>query len=118
MKVLICGSRYWTDYNLIHDTLKPLPPDSLIITGGARGADSSAKEAAKKLNLECKVIRAKWEVYGRSAGPIRNREMLDMKPDIVIAFHSDLAESRGTKDCVREAQRRGITVRIIGGVRR
>jgi len=38
--------------------------------------------------------------------------MLDEKPDLVIAFHPNLAESKGTKDCVNEAKRRGIPVEV------
>lgn len=39
--------------------------------------------------------------------------MLDEKPDLVVAFHDALHRSRGTKDCVEEAQRRGIPVRVF-----
>lgn len=50
---------------------------------------------------------ADWERYGKRAGPIRNRKMLDQGPDLVVAFGGD----KGTADCVREARRRGIAVR-------
>jgi hypothetical protein len=38
--------------------------------------------------------------------------MLDLKPDLVIAFHEDLNVSKGTMDCILEANRRGIKVEI------
>ena len=44
---------------------------------------------------------ADWKKYGKSAGPIRNREMLKMDPDIVLIFHDDPKNSKGTKDCVK-----------------
>jgi hypothetical protein len=42
--------------------------------------------------------------------------MLDMSPDLVLAFHNNIKESKGTKDCVSEAARRGILVEIIGSI--
>lgn len=53
---------------------------------------------------------ADWERNGRAAGPIRNRQMLDGKPDLVIAFPG----GKGTADMVAEAKRRGIAVREVG----
>ena len=89
-------------------------PITALIQGGARGADSIARQAAQQLNIYCKTYHADWKTYGRAGGPIRNRMMLDTKPDLVVAFHDNLDASRGTKDCVTEAKRRGIPVVIYG----
>lgn len=85
----------------------------IIMTGGASGADTIAHEVAKKLGLETIVVEAEWNKYGRAAGPLRNRKMLDLKPEGVIAFHRDIQKSKGTIDCMREAMRRGIRVELI-----
>jgi len=54
---------------------------------------------------------AHWDEYGRAAGPIRNRQMLDKGwADAVVAFHLNLDESKGTADMVREARKRGLPV--------
>jgi hypothetical protein len=45
------------------------------------------------------AMPADWANHGKAAGPIRNRKMLDLKPDLVLAFHADLTNSKGTKDC-------------------
>ena len=87
-------------------------PDE-VITGGASGADTHAYECCKEDGFAVVKIEAKWWKYGRAAGPIRNREMLDKKPDLVLAFHDDLEHSRGTLDTVTEAKRRGIEVRLV-----
>lgn len=47
------------------------------------------------------------------AGPLRNRQMLDEVPDLVLAFHAEMQSSKGTKDCVLEANRRGIKWRVV-----
>ena len=49
--------------------------------------------------------------FGRSAGAIRNRDMLDTgKPDLVVAFSG----GRGTADMVRRAGKAGVAVNRPG----
>lgn len=107
MKIIICGSRDWVRYELIDNTvfrLKQILADDLtIIEGEARGVDSMARISAKKYGIKVQQFPAKWTVFGKAAGPIRNREMLDQGPDMVIAFSNDIAESRGTKNMVNLA---------------
>jgi hypothetical protein len=55
---------------------------------------------------------ADWDLHGKAAGPIRNRQMLLAKPEIVIAFHDDLDSSKGTKDMVKIAKRTGVKVKL------
>lgn len=113
MVVLVCGDRNWTNKEMIRSILASLPNLDLVIHGAARGADSLAAEVAVELGIEHDPHPAKWTLFGRSAGPIRNRRMLNLKPDLVIAFHDDLwGRSKGTKDCVEEAMKRGISVKV------
>lgn len=115
MKVLVCGSRHLDKGWLkrIRERFERLPESSVIIEGGARGADLLARTAAEDTGLDVVELPANWKKYGLPAGPIRNRKMLDLQPDLVIAFHPDIDSSSGTKDCVAEARRRGITVEIV-----
>jgi hypothetical protein len=41
---------------------------------------------------------------------IPNAEMIATKPDYVTAIHRDLARSKGTKDCVKQALEAGLDV--------
>ena len=112
MKVVITGSREWTDKQRIFRRLAELPDKTTIIAGGARGADTIAAEACEVYaHLTLQEFPADWEQYGKRAGYIRNAQMLDEKPDLVIAFWD--GESRGTLGCMKEAQRRGIPVEVI-----
>ena len=111
LKVVITGSRYWEDGDLIKKALQCYNIKTLI-HGGARGADSLADTVAKALNINVLVFEAEWDKYGTKAGPIRNRKMLDQKPDLVIAFNTDLKHSSGTLDTVREALKRNIPVKL------
>jgi DNA-binding MurR/RpiR family transcriptional regulator len=111
LKVVVSGSRGWTDYAAIRMALAELPARSTIIVGGARGADTLAEEAAHHLGHVVDVYRADWDRYGKRAGYIRNALMLDQEPDLVLAFWD--GESKGTLHTMKEAKRRNIPVEVI-----
>jgi hypothetical protein len=119
MKILACGDRDWGDHNLIHETLAKFGQDTILVVGGARGADTIAENCGHELGFTVLVFPANWDQFGKRAGPIRNRQMLNEKPDLVIAFHDDLQASKGTKDTVTEAHKRNIKVQVVthGGSR-
>ncbi|MFN7629670.1 MAG: SLOG family protein, partial [Cyanobacteriota bacterium] len=52
-------------------------PVHLLLHGGARGADRSIRRAAQQLGWRVQALAADWRRYGRSAGPIRNRLLLE-----------------------------------------
>ena len=47
-----------------------------LFHGGARGADQAIDAAAERLGWPVAVMAAQWARYGRAAGPVRNRQML------------------------------------------
>jgi hypothetical protein len=98
MRVLVCGDRNWTDKEVIRSVLKALKPKpELVICGGARGADTLAKEVAIELGLKVVEFPANWALNGKAAGPMRNQKMLvEGQPTFVIAFHDDIKASKGT----------------------
>lgn len=116
MKVLITGSRTWTDWEAIRTELKALPKDVIIIHGACpSGADYIADKIVKEeLGIEPKPYPANWTKYGRGAGKVRNQEMLDKEhPDLVLAFHK--ANSPGTADMIERALNAHISVKTILG---
>jgi len=110
MKILVCGCRTWLDEETIKKVLSQYGPDTVIIQGEARGADITAKRVAEELKMTVIGFPAEWDKFGRRAGIIRNIQMLDTNPDLVIAFHNFLPNSKGTKHTVTEAINRGIKV--------
>lgn len=110
-KVLVTGSRDWTDAAKIKARLEELPPDTIVIAGGARGADEIARDAAMSLGMHCAEVKANWRSYKSDAGMLRNRVMLALEPDLVLAF--PLAQSRGTLGCIAEAEKLDIPVEVI-----
>jgi hypothetical protein len=119
MRVLVCGDRNWTDRRSIEREIRKLLEVgliSLVIEGGARGADAIARNVADQLGIPRQTFLADWSAYGKAAGPIRNLRMIaEGKPDLVLAFHADLAKSKGTKDMIESATRAGIPVRHFDG---
>jgi hypothetical protein len=113
MRILVCGDRNWTDYEMVLSALVELRP-TVVIEGGARGADACAKLAAGLLGIDTLSFPADWKTLGKAAGPIRNQRMLDVgKPDLVVAFHDDLGRSKGTNDMLARAERANIPTRLI-----
>lgn len=112
MKLLVCGDRNWADQAAITQVLSELKP-TLVIEGDARGADKMAGLAADQLGIAKAVFPADWDKYHRAAGPIRNQQMLDQKPDLVLAFHDDLMNSKGTKDMVKRSLKAQVPVVIF-----
>ncbi len=113
MRILVCGGRNYTNRLRIQNFIMDLPRDTVVIHGGARGADYLAGHYAKQYHLEVLVYPAKWVKLARAAGYIRNQQMLDeSKPDIVVYYHDDLLSSKGTADMVRRARDAGL--RVVG----
>lgn len=119
MKVLITGDRNWSCVESVVDALSRLPTPSVVIHGDAPGADTIAGFVAEALKLQVRAYPAKWDLYKKGAGPIRNQEMLDKEHlendpiDVCFAFHDDLSSSRGTADMVRRAKKADIEVCVF-----
>jgi hypothetical protein len=110
--VLVTGDRKWTDRYTIYQVLSRIAADHsedqlVLVHGDADGADTIAAEVGKELGFAVVPMEADWNRYKKAAGPIRNRKMLDLAPDEVHAFHDDLTQSKGTRNCVEQARKLG-----------
>ena len=98
MKVAIIGSRNFNDYELVVETLLEYENIiTLIVSGGAKGADMLGERWAKEKNKELLVFHPDWVKYGKSAGFIRNKDIIE-NSDIVFAFWDGI--SKGTKHSI------------------
>jgi len=123
MRILVCGSRHFNDWELLHDTLWNFmesrkteeyvcTDEYTIIHGDAPGADTLADKFAYTYGTNLEVYPANWREHGKAAGPIRNKQMLDEgKPDLVIAFWD--GKSPGTQNMIEQAQKAGVPVKVI-----
>lgn len=114
MRVLVCGDRNWQDLDAIELILSFVGPNDTLVTGMANGADSLAAFAASENGAQIEEFPAKWDLFGKAAGPIRNQQMLDKgRPDIVLAFHDNLSKSKGTFDMIARAKDASVPVYLI-----
>ena len=126
MRVLMTGSREWTNEEQIRDAFRTWwrlsnPDNPTLICGGAKGADSLAEKVWRDAGLPVEVHPAAWDVHEGCwckdhtrrcgfAGHRRNREMVESGADICFAFLVPGAGNRGTRNCMETAQKAGIEV--------
>lgn len=103
MKLAIVGSRGFTNRQLMWSSVQELGlPIDMIISGGARGADTLAAEYAKEHDIALKLHKPQWAKFGLAAGPVRNRKIVK-DADCVLVFWD--GKSRGSKSSIRIAEK-------------
>jgi hypothetical protein len=111
MKLAIIGSRNFNNYDLMKKVLEPYKDKvSLMISGGARGADFLGEKWAKANNISTLIFKADWEKQGKVAGFIRNEKIIK-NADGVIAFWD--MTSRGTAHSISLAEKYDKPIKII-----
>jgi len=115
MRVGIVGSRRRNDRETIETTICRLPLGAVVITGGAKGPDCWAEQAARTRGFEVIVhrpdldgVRARWQAAERFYA--RNQQIVD-DSDLIIAFVAP-DRSGGTEDTIRRAVRAGKSVEV------
>jgi hypothetical protein len=107
--VLCCGGRDFTDQAFVDAKLNEAREkygDLFIIHGGARGADTCCGLWGIKNGLPVAVVNANWDIHGKKAGPIRNAWMLELRPNVGIAFPGGF----GTRNMINQLKAAGIPV--------
>jgi hypothetical protein len=111
-KVIITGSRHGCP--MVRKVLKEFhaaTPITFLIHGGAGGVDAQAHTFANEFKIPIKIYPAAWGSLGKSAGPFRNRTMLEEHPDaIVLVFPGGI----GTHSCETLANEKGMAVIKVG----
>ena len=105
MKLAVVGSRDFNDYDLLKlklDIIHKRKSITLIVSGGAKGADSLAERWAKENRIELLIFLPDWDKYGKKAGYLRNEDIIK-NSDAVIAFWD--GESRGTLSSINLAKK-------------
>ena len=109
-RIVVAGCRDFCDYPRAKAYLETLlaewqpeePP--ILLSGKCRGADALGERFAREKGWQIEFHPANWDLHGRAAGPIRNKEMVDVC-DIVVCFWD--GQSRGTASLIRYAKAAG-----------
>jgi hypothetical protein len=129
MRVVVSGSRDWTDREAIYGALDKLAGVArysaeriAVVHGCAKGADVLADEWCRERRaadwpVDVERFPADWS-NGKGAGPRRNRVMLRPGADAVLVFllpcsqkgckRTDVHGSHGATDCGEHAESLGI----------
>ena len=110
MKIGIIGSRKLKLNPLeIMERLKGFEV-SEIISGGAKGIDTTARMVAKILNVPCREFKPEYFKYGRIAPFIRNEKIIETS-DVIFAFWN--GNSTGTENALNIARRKNKPFKIF-----
>lgn len=110
VKLAVIGSRGFNDYNLLKSVLEPVKNQiSLIISGGAKGADTLAERFANENNIETLIFIPDWS-KGKRAGYERNKQIVEAC-DIIITFWD--GKSKGTQHSFKLAEKYNKRIKII-----
>jgi len=115
MKILITGGRDFADRESLFAELNRLHathPITLLIHGDARGADRLGDEWAKKHEIEVLACPSDWRRHRGGAGMVRNKQMLEYEPDLLVACTG----GRGTQNMIKLAEDAGIEVVRVAAV--
>lgn len=115
-RILVTGSRDWRDKEIVRHALFQAwksagkPEHTVVVTGGCpTGADAMAEVLAEGFGFAVEVHKADWATKHKAAGPIRNKEMVDLGADICLGFVQG-TNSRGTEGCLKMASQAGIPI--------
>ena len=107
MKIAVIGSRGL----IVRDLEIYLPEETTeIVSGGARGVDTSARYYAHKNGLKLTEFLPDYNKYGKIAPLMRNLEIIDYA-DEIYAFWD--GTSRGTKYVIENCRRKKKKVHVF-----
>ncbi len=112
MRVLFSGNRKFSDDKIVISMLERLAARAgsaaqvTVVHGGSGNLDWMVDVLARHMGMRVEIHRANWQKHGKAAGPIRNRAMVELGADLLVAY--PLPGGRGTQDCIERGVRAGI----------
>ncbi|WP_439653837.1 A1S_2505 family phage non-structural protein [Rhodanobacter sp. FW106-PBR-LB-1-21] len=113
-RVIVAGSRSFNDGAhlawSLDRLLARLDQETIILSGGARGADTLGERYAVDRGLSLMREPADWDRYGRAAGMIRNQHMSFLASHLVAFWDGT---SPGTRAMIEIARNDRLQVRVV-----
>ncbi len=113
--VIIAGCRTYSDYQEAKDyilsclKISETADQITILSGGCKGADCLGERFAKENGFSLERYLPDWKKYGKAAGPIRNKQMVDVCHQVICFWDG---KSKGTKSLIQYAKKSEKTVDI------
>lgn len=117
LRLLVTGSRDCRHEHRIHNILHQeiytrYGRNVVLISGGARGADTFCESFATMIGWDIERHTPDWRTHGRRAGYLRNKEMVDSQPDRALAFIVEGAGNRGTRMTIDLCHDAGVDITV------
>lgn len=110
MKTAVAGTRKFKDYEFLRQVLDDCPWEiTEIVCGMCEGVDMLGKRYAEEKGIPVSEFHARWDIYDRAAGPIRNAAMAEYADALICIWDGS---SSGSKNMIEEAQARDLKVLI------
>ena len=116
MRVIIAGSRSGVRYRDVELAIREsgwADDITVVISGGAMGVDTGGETWAQQHGRDIErfpIREMDWHAHGKAAGPIRNRRMAEAADALIAVWDG---ESRGTRNMIYEARKRGLPVHVL-----
>lgn len=110
MKLIIAGTRTFSNQDLMAAQLANYDYVSMVVSGGAAGADRLGELWAVNWGLPIKRFIPNWRKFGKKAGMIRNREMALFADKAVVFWDG---KSRGTKNMIENMRKLGKPCQVV-----
>lgn len=105
----IIGGRDFDNYTYVKEVMSRYDDVTGIVSGGAKGADSLGAKYAFDNDLKLITHLPDWDKYGRGAGFVRNKLIID-DADFVVAFWD--GKSKGTKNSIDLAKKQNKPIEV------
>ncbi len=112
-RVIIAGGRDFNDFRKLCDTCIYMLQNKKnveIVSGTANGADKLGEQFAKFAGHQLKQFPASWDVYGKSAGFTRNKEMGEYADALIVFWDG---KSKGTKHMIDLAKKNNLRIKLV-----
>ena len=112
MRGLFSGGRKFSDDKTVILMLERLVARAgsaaqvTVVHGGSGNLDWMVDVLGRHMGMRVEIHRANWQKHGKAAEPTRNRAMVELGADLLVAY--PLPGSRETQDCIKQAVKAGI----------
>ena len=113
MKLIIAGTRTFTDYDFLKRKLKTLvniTDVKEVVSGCCGGVDSLGEWWALENNIKIQKFPANWNKYKKRAGPIRNKQMAQYGDALIVFWDG---KSRGSNNMIEQMKNVNKPTKIV-----